>query len=270
MCKAAALLLAVIAGLAAPARAADPPAETPEQTPAGRLFGARCTSCHTIGQGPKIGPDLLGVTDRRKPEWIRTFLTSPGAAIDKGDATALELFNKFNKVRMPEQNLAAQEIDGLIAFFTACTAKKGCQPIGAPRLAIDATQQEIDAGRELFNGARRFSKGGPPCAQCHHVRGAGALGGGTLGGELTYAWARLHDKALEERILATPLEQRAYAGRMPTDEEKWQVRGYLAFLSRDGTREPAGGDFFELGLMSAIASLGLVGITWLSRHRGKR
>jgi len=261
-----ALLLAVMAGLAVPARAA----ETPEQTPAGRLFGARCTSCHTIGEGPKIGPDLVGVTDRRKPEWIRAFLSSPGAAIDKGDPTALELFNRFNKVRMPEQNLTGEEIEGLIGFFTACTAKKGCQPIGAPRLAIDATQAEIDAGRELFNGTRRFSKGGPPCAQCHHVRGAGALGGGTLGGELTYAWAQLHDKGLEERMLATPLEQRAYAGRLPTDEEKWQVRGYLAFLSRDGTREPAGGDFFELGLMSAIASLGLVGIAWFSRNGGRR
>ncbi len=261
----AVLLAALIAGLAIPARSA----EAPEQTPAGRLFGTRCTSCHTIGEGPKIGPDLLGVTERRTQDWIRTFLHSPGAAIDKGDPTAVELFSKFNKVRMPEQNLAEAEIDGLLAFFAACTAKKGCQPIGAPKLAIDATQAEIDAGRDLFAGVRRFSKGGPPCAECHHVRGVGDLGGGTLGGELTFSWARLHDKGLEEKMLATPLEQRAYAGRPLSDEEKWQVRGYLAFLSRDGTREPVGGDFFELGLMSALASLGLVGITWFSRHGGR-
>jgi len=262
----AVLLAASIAALASQSRAQEPP----EQTPAGRLFGVRCTSCHTIGEGPKIGPDLLGVTDRRTKEWIRTFLTSPGAAIDRGDPTALELFNRFNKVRMPEQNLAPAEIDGILAFFAACTAKKGCQPIGAPKLAIDATDAEIDAGRGLFAGERRFAKGGPPCAECHHVRGVGALGGGTLGGELTYSWAQLHDSGLSDKMLATPLEQRAYAGRPLTDEESWQVRGYLAFLSRDGTREPVGTDFFQLGVLTAVASLGLAGITWMSRSGGRR
>jgi len=44
---------------------------SPETSPAGLLFGQKCTSCHTIGEGNKIGPDLLGVDQRRELPWLR-------------------------------------------------------------------------------------------------------------------------------------------------------------------------------------------------------
>jgi cytochrome c2 len=266
----AALLATLLPSAAALAQAAPPPAEAPEATAAGKLFGARCTSCHTLGEGPKVGPDLLGVTDRRSPEWLRKFLQSPGAMIDSGDATAAQLVKAANGVRMPEQNLAQPDIAGLLAFFKACTGKKGCQPIGAPKLAIDATAAEVEQGRALFSGELKLQRGGPACAECHHARGVGMLGGGTLGGDLTFTWARLHDAGLAEAIGASPIEKMVYAQKELTDAERFALRGYLASLCKDGARELRGNDFFDIGLLSALAALGAVGIAWVSRSGSGR
>ena len=261
----AALVTCVPTVLAAPGPDAG---ATPEMSPAGLLFGQKCVSCHNVGEGNKIGPDLLGVNERRDPAWLRKWLTSPTAMLDGKDPTALELLQQFNNIRMPEQNLTPAQIDGLIAFFVACTEKDGCTPVGGPKLAIDATADEIAAGGEYFLGTRRFAAGGPACAGCHDVRGQQLLGGGSLGGDLTFAWARLHDKPLAEAILASPVEKQAYAGRAPTEEELFAIRGYLASLSRDGTRPARSRDLFDIGVLGACAIIGALAIGWRSRSNG--
>lgn len=238
---------------------------SPEASPAGLLFGQKCLSCHTLGEGNKIGPDLLGVDQRREPAWIKKWLTSPTAMLDGKDPTALELLQMFNGVRMPEQALTPAQIDELLVFFAACTEKDGCTPVGGPKLAIDATHEEIAAGREYFLGTRRFSAGGPPCAGCHDVRGEQLLGGGSLGGDLTFVWARRHEKGLSDALLASPVEKQAYAGRAPTDEESYAVRAYLASLSRDGTRPRKSRDLLELGVLGACAIIGALAIGWKAR-----
>ena len=261
----AAVLASASTVLAAPGPGAG---AAPETSPAGLLFGQKCTSCHTIGEGNKIGPDLLGVDQRREPAWLKKWLAGPGAVLDAKDPTALELLGQFNNVRMPEQGLTPEQIEGLLAFFAACTEKDGCTPVSGPKLAIDATPEEIEAGHEYFVGKRRFSAGGPACAGCHDVRGEQLLGGGSLGGDLTFVWARLHDKALAEAILASPVEKAAYAGRAPTEEEIFAVRGYLAWLSRDGTRPARSRDLLDLGVLGACAVIGALAIGWKARSNG--
>src|SRR5690349_5030555 len=88
--------------LALPALAAGP-------APAAALFTQRCRSCHTLGEGDKVGPDLVGVMERRQEAWITRFLASPGAMIDSGDATAVALHQKFNGVRMPDMQLTGEQ-----------------------------------------------------------------------------------------------------------------------------------------------------------------
>lgn len=229
----------------------------------GKLFFSRCNACHTVGEGVRVGPDLLGVTTRRKPEWLRTYLKSPAAMIAAKDPIVLELLARHNNIQMPEQNLAPAEIDGLVAWFSACTAKGGCKP-NLVRLGLDGTPEEIALGEQLFSGARPLSQGGPACVSCHHVRGLPLAGGGTLGPDLTFAMARLTDQGVSERMLASPLERRVYAGRELVDAEKLALRAYLAQLARDGTWSPPDTQFFPLGLLGALALLGAVGIAWVS------
>ncbi|HEX9254002.1 MAG TPA: c-type cytochrome, partial [Candidatus Angelobacter sp.] len=64
---------------------------------AAATFNKRCTACHTFGKGVKVGPDLKGVTERRKRDWLVKFIHASSTVINSGDATAVSLFAEFKK-----------------------------------------------------------------------------------------------------------------------------------------------------------------------------
>lgn len=239
------------------ARAAD---KVDKPDPAAVLFAERCSTCHTLGGGVKIGPDLLGVVSRRDKSWVARFVRNPSALIDGGDATAAALFRTFAPVRMPEQPLTDAELDGVWAYFTSCTQKGGCQPVQVgPRWGTDAGDEEIARGRELFNGKRHLQRRGAPCFACHAVRGEGMMGGGTLGPDLTFAYARLGEKGTTPLLaeMASPVMQAVYGGAPLTDEEQYAIKAYLANVARDGSFPRHERDFFLLGLEGMGIMLGI-------------
>ena len=85
------------------------------------LFQNGCAVCHTIGQGDKIGPDLLGVTERRGSDWLTRFILAPDEVLAAGDPIAATLFKTYKGVRMPNLGLARDEVAELIAFLEAST-----------------------------------------------------------------------------------------------------------------------------------------------------
>jgi protein SCO1 len=84
-----------------------------------RLFQSRCSSCHTIGQGDKIGPDLRGVTDRRERAWLARYIADPAQMLTAGDPVATALHNKYKKVGMPYLGLSASQVAELVSFLDA-------------------------------------------------------------------------------------------------------------------------------------------------------
>jgi protein SCO1/2 len=82
------------------------------------LFDSKCASCHTIGGGDRIGPDLAGVTQRRNKVWLQRYLTEPEKVLAEGDATAKALFEKYNRVNMPNLNLGADDVSTMLAFLS--------------------------------------------------------------------------------------------------------------------------------------------------------
>jgi mono/diheme cytochrome c family protein len=253
--------------------------ETP--SPAAVLFSERCSTCHTIGGGVKVGPDLLGVVKRREKSWLRRFVRGPSAAIDAKDSIAIELYRKFQPIRMPDQALTDAEVDGVWGYFAECTDKGGCLPVATgPRWGTDATTEEIARGRELFAGQRRLARGGAPCFACHAVRGDGDqrghgfgdelgwMGGGTLAPNLTFAYARQGEKGLTPLLaqMSTPVMHAVYASAPLEEDEQLALKGYLASLARDGTHPRGERDFFYLGL----EGMGLVLGAFTLRARGRR
>jgi protein SCO1/2 len=81
------------------------------------LFATRCAACHTIGNGDKIGPDLLGVTSSRDPNWLRRTITEPDQLIAEKDPIATALFKQYKEVQMPRLNLAEADVNVLIDFM---------------------------------------------------------------------------------------------------------------------------------------------------------
>ena len=91
-------------------------APTDPEAARGKLaFEGKCIACHTVGEGIKVGPDLLGVTRRRNDDWLTRWLKSPDAML-KADATAKALLEKF-KLPMPDQGLSEIEAARLIQYF---------------------------------------------------------------------------------------------------------------------------------------------------------
>jgi protein SCO1/2 len=73
------------------------------------LFATKCVTCHTIGQGEKIGPDLAEALATRDREWLARYIAAPDRMRSAGDPIANALFEKYSTVRMPNLYLSEAE-----------------------------------------------------------------------------------------------------------------------------------------------------------------
>ena len=89
------------------------------------LFATRCAACHTIGNGDKVGPDLLGVTNVRDQAWLARMITEPDKLIEEKDPIATSLFKKYREIRMPRLGLADADVKTLIEFMKIQSASVG-------------------------------------------------------------------------------------------------------------------------------------------------
>jgi protein SCO1/2 len=84
-----------------------------------RLFQSKCSACHTLGQGDKLGPDLAGVAARRERAWLTRYIQDPDEVLAAGDPIATALFNKYKKVGMPNLRLGSSDVAELVSFLEA-------------------------------------------------------------------------------------------------------------------------------------------------------
>ena len=87
------------------------------------LFARGCSTCHTVGRGDRVGPDLAGVTSRRSREWLSRFIMHPDKVREAGDPIALELFEKYNRVIMPSLGLSEADASDVMSYIEGETAK---------------------------------------------------------------------------------------------------------------------------------------------------
>lgn len=81
------------------------------------LFSTRCAACHTIGNGDKVGPDLMGVTSVRDRDWLMKIIADPIKLLDDKDPLALALFKKYNEIRMPKLGLPEEDVHAVIEYM---------------------------------------------------------------------------------------------------------------------------------------------------------
>lgn len=80
-------------------------------------FNTRCATCHTIGQGDKLGPDLLGVVSHRERAWLIRWIQEPDVMLKEQDPLAIALYNKYNNVPMPNMQLDRKTAVELIEYM---------------------------------------------------------------------------------------------------------------------------------------------------------
>lgn len=233
-------------------------------------FQQKCMSCHTVGQGEDVGPDLKGVTKRRDQKWLIRFIQESQSMIEEGDPVANQLFAKYKRKKMPDQEIDDDEVIALLQYIDSGNVKAAVEKL---RSALNATPQEIELGAKLFAGTVRFKNGGPACLSCHAAGDAGALGGGGLGPDLTHVYTSYNDKGLSKviRNVTFPTMVRLYKKNKLEDQEAYQVKSYLWSIDRKETKDYGfEKKFFFLGLIGFLLVLGLFDLIWRGRIKKTR
>jgi len=236
------------------------------------LFKEKCTSCHTIGGGTLLGPDLIDVTTRRDPDWIKRFIADPPKMF-ASDPTAQALLQEYKNFAMPNLGLAPDQVNDLVDYLS----NPGAAP--APQNVPGAVGVgDTIAGERLFTGTIALTNGGTACIACHTVSGSGSLGGGSLGPNLTHVIRRLGEPGIAAALqnIVFPTMQGPYQNRPLAPQE---VADLIAFLkSADLTQGPilainpgalTQNTFlvFGIALVGAVILFGLLLLLW---SRSKR
>lgn len=105
-----------------------------------KIFEDNCTSCHSMGGGKIVGPDLQGVTERRKEDWIKKFVVNSQAMIAAGDAEAKAVFDENGQIPMPEHgHLKEADLNALVDYFKSASAAPA--PAAESATTAETTEQ---------------------------------------------------------------------------------------------------------------------------------
>lgn len=121
------------------------------------LFRTRCAGCHTIGGGDvadpnleRVGPDLLGVIQKRDRAWLARWLAEPEKVLEEKDPIIMDLYAKYKNVAMPNMRLNELEVDRLLNY-------------------IDTESQRMEKTRSKAAVASTKGTGGlKPCCMTKH------------------------------------------------------------------------------------------------------
>ena len=138
----------------------------PAASPGEDLFNTRCTACHTIGQGDKLGPDLLGVVGKRDRQWLIRWLIEPDVMLKEKDPLAMALYTQYNNVPMPNVKLVEKQALDLIQYMQAETRRVNAIAQGTP--------PQTDRPGKHRNDRTGCRTGGIPPRGQRHTAGSGA------------------------------------------------------------------------------------------------
>lgn len=237
------------------------------------LFKKICSACHTIGGGRLVGPDLLGVGDRKDREWLIRFMVDPTGVLDSDDPYAKKILDESFGVRMaPIPELDAEMAGLMLDFLAGASGDASAAP--PPEDNEPYTSKEIRTGRDYFLGTLRLENGGPSCNSCHATAGAGTWGG-RLGPDLTQAFTRYGGRRGLRAWLTAPqsaVMSPVFTAAPLTDDEIDDLIGFFEAEADSGveTAPPVRAAFLLSGVVAAAALLALFGFFWKNRYRATR
>jgi len=247
------------------------------QDPGEQVFKTTCFACHTIGGGRLIGPDLAGVHEKRSQEWLESFIRSSQAMINAGDAEAVALFEEYNSLLMPDAVASDEEIRQVLIYIEIQSAGAAAnneasadEPVTPPE---PASEEDILAGQEMFQGNIRFENSGPACNACHEVRNDAVIGGGILAAELTTVFSRMGGAGVTAILgqAPFPVMQAAYEDRSLTEGEVTALVAFLEYADSEQYNQlprDYGIGLFASGAVGAGILFFFFGFVWRGRKKG--
>ncbi len=240
-----------------------------EADPLVELFASKCSSCHSIGSGDRVGPDLSGAATRRDRAWLTQMIQRPSRML-ASDADARQLLTQYGNIRMPDQGLNDDQVAGLIELIERCSVED-CDLSGKFVPVTEATATDVGRGENLFLGYEPLGNGAVPCVSCHTVRGAATwVAGGTLAVDLTNTYARLGDEGLDAALKSPAflLMNKIFADHPLEADEAFALRAYLHEVNRMEPQATRSVSLPLFGVLGAGLVLAILNAFWARRLRG--
>jgi mono/diheme cytochrome c family protein len=239
------------------------------------LFKTKCAACHTLGTNKLVGPGLAGINEKRSQEWLIKWIKDAPAFIATGDADAIAVFEEYNKTPMlPFPDMSDADIIAVLDFIkgdgdaVATTAEVEAVPVEE----IEYSQADIENGKLLFTGEKRFINGGPSCVTCHNVTNDDLIPGGLLAKDLTKAYERLGDLGIGNMVSAPPYPAmvNSFGNNPLTEEEVMQITGFLKYADKVSSSQTKNDGFLFFaggGIAGLCFILILISILWSNRKK---
>lgn len=262
------------------AQANGPPGE-PSAIRGEQIFVSLCVSCHSIGGGTIVGPDLKDITSLRTQEWNINFIVNPQKVVSEGSPLATQLVREYGMV-MPDLGLNRGQALDVLAYLESPQAGGGAPAYAAvspapegPPSGVDRVEQlspQAHDGLMYFTGSKAFKNNGANCRACHNINLLEFPYGGTLGPSLAGVYTRFGERALYAslQLMQFPTMSPIYGRRPLTDEE---IRSLVALFKEAGNKEaPPVTLLLGLPMAGGGVIIVLIGgwIVWLRRLKKVR
>lgn len=168
------------------------------------------------------------------------------------------------------RNIVVEGLQALVVAVTVVIALTVVMPVTAQAADV-AGSGDYKAGEALFTGATKFASGAPPCISCHNAGSSNsALGGGTLGPDLTPVWTEkffLIDAGWINGD-TVPVMGPIFSKKNVSEEEVEHLKAFFSVAANE-TAASSKGTFVGIGIAGSIVLLIFFAIVWGGRYRSR-
>lgn len=240
------------------------------------LFKSTCAACHRTTSKKLIGPGLANIDAKRSFEWFEKFVTSSQILINSGDEDAVNIFNEYNQIIMPNQAFSDAEMKAVFEYIKsvspaeiAIVKTEISEEVEVP---FEPSEEDIALGQYLFSGKQRFENGGVSCISCHNVKNDNIIAGGGLAVDLSDVYERLGKTGVGAMVTGLPFPQMksSYQNSPITEEEALQLTAFLKDVNEQRFYQ-RGTSYQNIlliwGVIGAILLMGIFPLFWYKRKK---